>query len=235
MAIQNREAFLNKVATSLGRPRRTEGVERPSWSVSPQNDVFKGASQDELVDILAKHCEVIHTKFKQTDTNGLKDVLLETIRGFGGKSVIASNDARIKDFGLSDFYQKLGEEAEVHIWDHKLGTENQKIAERADVGIVFSDITLAETATVTLFNDKNNGRTISLLPTAFVAIIPKSTIVPRITQATKKIHEAEVRGEVVPSTVSFISGPSNSADIEMNLIVGVHGPVYATYIVVEDQ
>lgn len=98
---------------------------------------------------------------------------------------------------------------------------------------MFSDVTLAESGTVTLFHNKDHGRSISLLPKTFVAIIPKSTLVPRMTQAATLIHKMQTQGEDVPSYVSFITGPSNSADIEMNLIVGVHGPVKATYIVVD--
>jgi len=232
MTIQNRERFLDNLAETLGRPRRTEGVVRPEWSVYPQYEVYKGMDQDQLVDVLKKQCEVIHTNFKRTNKIGLPTVLKESILEYQGDLIITSKDKRNQEYRLTQMYKEL--DSNVHIWDHKMGKENQVIAERADIGITFSDITLAESATVTLFNNKDNGRSISLLPKTYIAIIPKSTLVPRITQATAQIHQATTNGNDVASCVSFISGPSNSADIEMNLIVGVHGPVKATYIVVDD-
>ncbi|AIF44368.1 lactate utilization protein C [Virgibacillus sp. SK37] len=232
--MQNRDHFLNKLANNLGRPRRTEGVERPEWSVQPQWQALEGCSQDELVDVLENQCKAIHTDFKRTTIAGLPQALEDTITEYGNR-MITARDNRNKEFGLDFLFDRLRTEGkEVHEWDSKAGKENQIIAERADVGINFSDITLAESGTVTLFNNKDNGRSISLLPENFIAIIPKSTIVPRMTQAAKHIHKAHEQGHDVSSCVSFISGPSNSADIEMNLIVGVHGPVRATYIVVDD-
>lgn len=233
MAIKNREAFLDKLAATLGRERRIEGVERPEWSVTPQYEVFKDKTQDQLVEILAEHCRVIHTDFKRTDRKGLVSVLQETIDEFAGKSIIMSNDTRHEEYGINEFFKAAEDRLDVHVWNPALGKKNQEIAESADVGLVFSDVTLAESGTVTLFNHKDNGRSISLLPKTFIAIIPKSTLVARMTQAAAHIHNMQEQDEDVPSYVSFITGPSNSADIEMNLIVGVHGPVKATYIVVD--
>ncbi|MUK87567.1 lactate utilization protein C [Ornithinibacillus sp. L9] len=234
MGIQNRESFLNNVAENLGRERRTQDVKRPEWSVNPQWDVYRDFSQDELVDVLEKQCEVIHTDFKRTNKENLVNVLAETIEGFDGNSIVAANDERNVSYGLVGLFDKLHQDGkEVHIWDPNFGNKNREFAERADVGITFSDITLAESGTVTLFNNKNNGRSISLLPRTYIAIIPKRTIVPRMTQATKQIHEANQEGHNVSSCISFITGPSNSADIEMKLIVGVHGPVNVCYVVVE--
>lgn len=235
MTIKNRDAFLENVASNLGRLRRTEGVVRPKWSVKPQLDVFKHHSQDELVDELEAICEVIHTDLIRTTKSELHTTLLTAFEALDGKTIVASNDQRNKEFGLDDFYKQQADDGRhIHLWNEETKEDNHTIAERADIGMTFSDITLAESGTVVLFNNKYNGRSVSLLPRSYIAIIPKSTIVPRMTQATKLIHEHTIAGDDVASCVSFITGPSNSADIEMKLIVGVHGPVSATYIVVED-
>ena len=235
MTIKNRETFLENVATNLGRPRRTSNVKRPTWSVYPQKEIYKDYTRDELVEVLKKQCEAIHTDFRRTTTDQLPNTLIKTIDNYNGNTIIVSDDHRFETYGLVNVFNDLKSNgSEVHMWNASLEIQNQKFAERANIGITFSDVTLAESGTVTLFNDKHNERSISLLPKYYIAIIPATTLVPRLTQATEQINKKLENGEILPSCISFISGPSNSADIEMNLIVGVHGPVKATYIVVED-
>ena len=234
MAIHNREGFLNNLAEQLGRTRRME-VESPVYSVHPQERVFQGATQDELVEKLEEQCKVIHTSFTRTNLDSLGETIRTVLKNDDVTKVVGSSGPRNDETGLSNVYTEFQAEGyDIHIWDEKKGQENITFAEQAGAGIVFSDITLAESGTVALFNDRYNGRSISLLPETFIAIIPKSTLVPRMTQASQLIHEEEKKGNPVSSCVSFVTGPSNSADIEMNLIVGVHGPVKATYIVVDD-
>ena len=100
MTIQNRDQFLNTIASSLGRPVRTK-VERPSWKYLPQHEVLKNASQDELVEVLKKQCENIHTAFYETTTANLADTLQQVIKDYGGESVVAWKDERfMRNSGL---------------------------------------------------------------------------------------------------------------------------------------
>lgn len=231
--IHNRESFLSTISTSLGRPVRKDGVVRPVWKHQPQWKVLKDATQDELVEVLKKQCAHIHTDFVETSAGLLADTLRQVVDGYGGGQVITWDDTRFEEFGLKE--EMASDGVDVHVWDPAIGEENIVVAERSNVGITFSDQTLAESGTVVLFSGGGKGRSVSLLPATYIAIIPKSTIVPRITQAAHAIHTRVVDGEKIPSCINFISGPSNSADIEMNLVVGVHGPIKATYIVVEDK
>lgn len=234
--IHNRESFLDNIAKQLNRPKKLSGVARPTYQYQPQWKVLKDATQDELVDVLKKQCQNIHTDFVQTNKDNLAQTLTEVINSLGGGPVVTWDDPRFEQVGLTQTLQESLPEAgiHVHVWNPSIGEENINISERANVGVTFSDQTLAESGTVVLFSGKGKGRSVSLLPTTYVAIIPKSTIVPRITQAANHIHNQVEKGEEIASCINFITGPSNSADIELNLVVGVHGPIKATYIVVDD-
>lgn len=235
MTIQNREQFLNTIAASLGRPVRTK-VERPTWKHYPQLEVLKNASRDELVEVLKQQCEFIHTTFVQTTTANLANVLQEAVTTFGGKSVVAWKDERFEKFGLKSLMESWPASG-IHFyeWDRTNHEENIHQAEEANISITISDITLAESATAMLYSHPDRGRTLNFLPQNIIVLIPKSSIVPRLTQAAEQIHQQIESGKPLPSCILFMSGPSNSADIEYVLIVGVHGPVRTTYIVIEDQ
>ncbi|MEW9052860.1 MAG: lactate utilization protein C [Neobacillus sp.] len=234
--IQNRETFLNKIASQLGRPRKTTHVERPNWEFRPQDEVLKGATQDDLLEVLKEHCKTIHTTIHATDLKELPATLNDVVTNYGGGPIVTWKDERFSEWGLdklmkSDWPSKGND---VYEWDYIKGSENIAKAEQANVGITISEITLAESGTVVLFSDENKGRTVSFLPATYIALIPKSSIVPRMTQAAQKMREIHQQTGHVSSCINFITGPSNSADIELNLVVGVHGPVKATYIVIND-
>jgi L-lactate dehydrogenase complex protein LldG len=233
--IQNREDFLDTIASRLGRQRKTK-LEKPTWSYHPQEDVLKDASKEELVEVLKSQCTLIHTDLISTSQKELPDTLHQLITEYGGGKIVTWKDTRYQQYGLEElFKEKLAkEDIEVFEWDASLGKDNIVKAEQANIGITISEITLAESGTVVVYSGKDRGRTVSFLPINSVVIVPKSTIVPRMTQAAKILREKVENGEIIPSCINYITGPSNSADIEMDLVVGVHGPVKASYIVVED-
>lgn len=235
--IKHQESFLNRIAESLGRERRTEGVSVPEWNYQPQYKTHAGCTADDLVTMLKDHCVNIHTELVETDAAGLYDALRGQVSRFEGGPVIIPKDRRFDAYGLQGLLTEdwPAEGIPVWEWDAEQGEKNIQKAEQANVGITFSEITLAESATVVLYASENAGRSVSLLPTTYIAIIPKSTLVPRMTQASDMIKQNIADGVTVPSCINYITGPSNSADIEMDLVVGVHGPVKAAYILVTDR
>ncbi|MFJ5713529.1 lactate utilization protein C [Neobacillus sp. NPDC093127] len=234
--IQNRDKFLNQLANRLDRPRKSTSIVRPKWKFQPQLEVLKGASQDELLDVLLEQCKVIHTSITVTDSQDLSSKINEVVSGYGGGPVVTWKDERFSQWGLDSLFKHEWPKQNIDLfeWDPGKGEENITKAEQANVAITISEITLAESGTVVLFSDKNKGRTVSFLPAAYIALVPKSTLVPRITQAAQKMREIHQKTGHVASCINFITGPSNSADIELNLVVGVHGPVKASYIVIND-
>jgi len=234
--IQNRDKFLNQIASQLGRERISSPVVRPDWKFRPQDEVLKNASQDELLEVLKEQCLRIHTNLYETDRKDLASVLNKVVGHYGGGPIVTWKDERFSNWGLDELFQQNwpSNDIKVYEWDYTNGEENIAIAESANVGITISEVTLAESGTVVLFSDENKGRTVSFLPATYIALVPKSTLVPRMTQAAKKMREIYLQTGRVASCINFITGPSNSADIELNLVVGVHGPVKASYIVIND-
>jgi L-lactate dehydrogenase complex protein LldG len=234
--IHNRDQFLNKIANQFKRPRITTPVERPIWNYRPQDEVLKNASSDELLEVLREQCKKIHTSLYITNREHLNSTLNEVVSTYGGGPIVAWKDERFSQWGLESLFKQEwpNQNIEVYEWNPCKGDENIAKAEKANVGLTISEITLAESGTVVIFSDKNKGRTVSFLPATYISLVPKSSLVPRMTQAAQKMRETHRNTGNVASCINFITGPSNSADIELNLVVGVHGPVKASYIVIED-
>lgn len=86
------------------------------------------------------------------------------------------------------------------------------------VGLTAAYAAVAETGSLIITTGPDCPLTASLLPAIHFAILKGDTILPDLAQA---FSLEEIRAA---SSTIFISGPSRTADIEMTLTVGVHGP-----------
>lgn len=241
--IYHRDSFLDNIAQKLGRERVSRGVERPKLRYNCHREVMADLSSDELKEVLVAYTEnnlasqaVITSKDDLAEA--VKKVCNQYCSATGSEEnkpeVLLSAEARLQS--LVSEQTIASEHYDMNTWDVSVGYQrNIELAERAKVGIVYAEQALAESGTMVLYSHPAQGRAVSLLPEASVFIVPKSALVARLTQATALLHQKAANGERMPSCVNFISGPSSTADIELIKVVGVHGPVFATYIIIDDM
>jgi L-lactate dehydrogenase complex protein LldG len=100
----------------------------------------------------------------------------------------------------------------------KRDTDWKTACETADVGLTSAEAAFAETGSIVVSSGANTSRMVSLLPPVHIAMVPESKLTADIFTWT-----AARKGSLPANTV-FVSGPSKTADIEMTLVKGVHGP-----------
>jgi L-lactate dehydrogenase complex protein LldG len=99
-----------------------------------------------------------------------------------------------------------------------------------DVGISRVQGAIAETGTLVLDTERERHRLVSLLPPVHIAIVDASQICLTLGETLSVLRSDT---EEVSPTITFITGPSRTADIELTLAIGVHGP-QELYVIVND-
>jgi L-lactate dehydrogenase complex protein LldF len=84
------------------------------------------------------------------------------------------------------------------------------------VGVTNAICGLADTGSVLIVDGAGDPLKASLLPEIHIAVLNSSNIMPSLPAAMRFVKNT--------SAAVFITGPSRTADIEMTLTIGVHGP-----------
>jgi L-lactate dehydrogenase complex protein LldG len=106
-------------------------------------------------------------------------------------------------------------------------SHDKKHLERADIGITEADYAIADSGTLVLFSNPKKPRLVSLITPIHIAILDPKNVVPNIFDLFQLItqeSDEELHPKDIVSCITFITGPSRTADIELNLTLGVHGP-----------
>jgi L-lactate dehydrogenase complex protein LldG len=93
------------------------------------------------------------------------------------------------------------------------------------VGITAVDAAISESGTMLLVSGPERGRLASLLPPLHIALLPAERLSRTLPDAFARLRE-ELGPELFRdrSNLTLITGPSRTADIELSLTLGVHGP-----------
>lgn len=142
-------------------------------------------------------------------TDGLAEVVRGILTDRGARRVALSDAALLQ--GLPDGLAAAGLEV--------LAADADRTALLAcDAGVTCAQRGIAQTGTLVLDGGAERHRLRSLLPPLHLAVLPVSTLVATMGEALALLPRP------LSAAVTFVTGPSRTADIELQLVVGVHGP-----------
>jgi L-lactate dehydrogenase complex protein LldG len=101
---------------------------------------------------------------------------------------------------------------------------------KVDAGITSAAGAIAETGALILWPSEQEPRLMSIVPPLHIAVLKADTIHNSLSEVMQK----ENWSAKMPSNVVLVSGPSKTADIEMTLAFGVHGPKELIVLILEN-
>ena len=100
-----------------------------------------------------------------------------------------------------------------------------------DVSITGCEYLVARTGSIVMSAAQDSGRNTSVYAPVHICIAYTSQLIYDIKDALQGIKDKY--GDILPSLITFATGPSRTADIEKTLVVGVHGPKEVYVFLVE--
>jgi L-lactate utilization protein LutC len=162
------------------------------------------------------------------DPESAARVILEIAESHGAGQIIGWASSFI-DTRLARRLSQLGLSL---VTDGETSPEHfRSAAEKAAIGLTTVDYAIADTGTLVVLSGKGRARAASLLTPIHVAIVERGKVLATIQEVFTALSAEGT--PPLPSAVAFITGPSRTADIELTLVVGVHGPQELHVILIE--
>jgi L-lactate dehydrogenase complex protein LldG len=94
--------------------------------------------------------------------------------------------------------------------------------DKAEGAVVTCEVAIAHTGTIVL----KDARRLTLLPDRLLCVVREEQVVETVPEAFARLQS------FAADALTFVSGPSATADIEMTRIRGVHGPRFLDVVLV---
>lgn len=199
-----REEILARVRQALGR-----SASSPTPAVPGRMAARVAAERDLEIDALVAEIRALGGQAQRLARSQLPGALAELVAAENIRKATLWSSTELQAEGVEARLRDLGVEI--------VPAQADKAAlAGCDLGISGADAALAETGTLLLRSTPERPRAVSLLPRIHLAIVDPSVFCPDLGPALEG-----VKGE---GYWVLVTGPSRTADIEMTVTIGVHGP-----------
>ena len=249
MDTSNQAAFISGIRSALGHSpdqrRHANGLfsGRSTQEVGRIVERIKNRTQAErqqLLDRLIEMAEpinlnVIVLKDPPSVTAAITDLIGDKDPEWGHqKSVVTWKHPLIESLYLPDAL--ADQNVPVYITELKESDADEKFREKererlrqhvvdSYIGVTSADFCMAETASLVMRTRSGQARSVSLVPSIHIAVIHLDQIIADLKELYALIQwEPETSGEGLTNCMTFISGPSKTADVEATMVHGAHGP-----------
>lgn len=246
----SKKEMLLRVGAALGREAPTP-VPMPLATFS--RGTTTGTTESLVVQFCAE-AEKVGAQVARVQSNDeIKSYLAEILSGDKPARVALSNSNAVHDSGMREWFisqdieviPSINEFASIALNTaarqsaHRTSTNEREISKgdgtnltssyhralmAASLGVTSADYAIADTGTLVLVSGNEQHRLISLLPPTHLCLLDSSRVVANLSSLLACVSGEYQFSRTPPLAMTFITGPSRTADIELTLTVGVHGP-----------
>jgi L-lactate dehydrogenase complex protein LldG len=202
---------MESVRHALGRTTRLGSVPPPP--TIPDSIARLVNADVDLPQRFAKNAAELKMLVSIVSANEVVEQLIAFLRENKIQRVVLPVSKLLDSLDLVFQLRKAGFDA--HRWDQTTLDESYEF----DCGITDATYAVAETGSVVIRFSPDHPRCISLVPMYHVAILEPQIFLPDMLDLMDRLAK-----DGCANGVCMISGPSKTADIEMNVVTGVHGP-----------
>ena len=191
-------------------------ISADSYDIANARLIERDMSVDDKVSLFEERAGFSGSKVHVIDSVGSLKATLNAIIGSGSSVMSALQQNSI---------DKIGDVKDLIADDCKYFADESLDADQLfNVDIAITDVTLAVAETGSILIDPSDlaPRMKSLVCTKHIAIIRADQICSDLMDVSEYL--SGLGADELPGGFNLISGPSKTADIELQLVIGVHGP-----------
>jgi L-lactate dehydrogenase complex protein LldG len=233
-SLANKDDILTKVRAALGRDAKSSLSGSPGPRLEPLKPVHDPAAVDRLAERFAEEIVKLGGKLEvvrsASDIHGYLSMLIDA----NAVNVAAVSDCEIaRRLSLGEWIERKRLSLVPTLKQFAASESNGDAPHmerykweliKAGIGITSADYAIADTATLVLVTGGEQHRLMSLMPPVHVCLLNRDRLLPDLASLLAAVRANHYSGGRSPQAVTFITGTSRTADIELQLTRGVHGP-----------